>query len=431
MKLEIINGHLIDPKNEIDQKVDVFIADGKVLALDKAPADWNADQTIDAKNKLVLPGLVELSASLREPGHEHKATVNSETKAAAAAGVTSLACLPNTDPVVDTPAQVELIEQLSQDSKMCNVYVIGALTTGLGGENLTEMAALKAAGCVGVSNVFQPMKSSLVLRRAMEYASSQDLTVFSYPLVHALANNGCVHEGLTSSKLGLPGIPAAAETAAIAFQIALIEDLDVRTHFCRISTGRATKMISRARYDNLPITADTSILHLYLTDQEIQGYDGLCHNQPPFRTAEDRDGLRTGIKDGSLNVICADHQPHEIEAKLAPFQSTEPGSSTIETLLPLTLELVNEGVITLTEAVNLVTQQPADILGIDAGNLCVGSTADACIVDLKHSWTLSSEHLYSQGKNTPLLGDQLNGRVTHTILGGKLIYENALQENES
>ena len=238
MKLEIINGHLVDPKNEIDQQVDIYFADGKVVAVGKQPADWQADQSIDAKNKLVLPGLVELSASLREPGHEHKATVQSETAAAAASGITSLACLPTTDPVVDTPSQVELIEQLSQESGKCRVHVIGALTNGLEGENLSEMAALKAAGCVGVSNVFNPMKSSLVLRRAMEYASSQDLTVFSYPLVHALANNGCVHEGVTSSRLGLPGIPAAAETAAVAFQIALIEELNVRTHFCHISTHR-------------------------------------------------------------------------------------------------------------------------------------------------------------------------------------------------
>ena len=426
MKLEIINGHLVDPKNEIDQQANLYIVDGKIIAVGKQPADWKADQSIDAKNKHVFPGLVELSASLREPGHEHKATVKSETQAAAAAGVTSLACLPNTDPVVDTPAQVELIEQLSHESKMCNVYVIGALTVGLNGENLTEMAALKAAGCVGVSNVFHPMKSSLVLRRAMEYANSQDLTVFSYPLVHALANNGCVHEGITSTRLGLPGIPAAAETAATAFQIALIEELNVRTHFCRITTHRAVNMISRARFDKLPITADTSILHLYLTDQEIQGFDGLCHNQPPFRTYDDREGLRKGLHDGSLSAICADHQPHEIEAKLAPFQSTEPGSSTIETLLPLTLELVNEDVLTLSEAINLITQQPADILGIDAGNLCIGAMADVCVVDLKHNWVLNSEHMYSQGKNTPLLGDQLNGRVTHTILGGKLIYENTL-----
>ena len=429
MKLEIINGHLVDPKNEIDQQADIYIADDKVIAIGKQPADWKADQSIDAKNKLVLPGLVELSASLREPGHEHKATVQSETKAAAAAGITSLACLPTTDPVVDTPAQVELIEQLSQQSGLCNVYVIGALTTNLNGENLSEMAALKAAGCVGVSNVFQPMKSSLVLRRAMEYASSQELTVFSYPLVHALANNGCVHEGITSSRLGLPGIPAAAETAAVAFQIALIEELNVRTHFCRISTQRSVNMISRARFDKLPITADASILHLYLTDQEIQGFDGLCHNQPPYRTLDDREGLRVGIQDGSLSAICADHQPHEIEAKLAPFQSTEPGSSTLETLLPLTLELVKEDVLSLSDAVNLITQQPADILGISAGNLCVGATADACIVDLKHSWTLNSEHMYSQGKNTPLLGDQLNGRVTQTILNGKLVYENQLKDS--
>jgi dihydroorotase len=289
------------------------------------------------------------------------------------------------------------------------------------------MAALKTAGCVGVSNVFHPMQSSLVLRRAMEYASSQGLTVFSYPLVHALANNGFVHEGITSTRLGLPGIPAAAETAAVAFQIALIEELNVRTHFCRISTQRSVNMIARARYDKLPITADTSILHLYLTDHEIQGFDGLCHNQPPFRTIEDREGLRQGVKEGTLSAICADHQPHEIEAKLAPFQSTEPGCSTLETLLPLVLELVNEDVLTLSEAVNALTQQPADILGIPAGNLCVGANADACIVDLKHSWILNSEHMYSRGKNTPLLGDQLSGRVTHTILGGKLIYENQLK----
>jgi dihydroorotase len=364
---------------------------------------------------------------LREPGHEHKATVKSETQAAAAAGITSLACLPTTDPVVDTPAQVELIDHLSHESGRCHVYVIGALTTGLNGENLSEMAALKAAGCVGVSNVFQPMKSSLVLRRAMEYASSQDLTVFSYPLVHALANNGCVHEGITASRLGLPGVPAAAETAAVAFQIALIEELNVRTHFCRISTNRSVNMISRARFDKLPITADTSILHLYLTDQEIQGFDSLCHNQPPFRTLYDREGLRKGIQDGSLSAICADHQPHEIEAKLAPFQSTEPGSSTLETLLPLTLELAKEDVLTLSEAVNLVTQQPADILGIPAGNLCVGANADVCIVDLKQSWILNNENMLSRGKNTPLLGNQLNGRVTHTILNGELIYENTLK----
>ncbi len=426
MKLEILNGHLVDPKNEIDQAADLFIADGKVVAIAKPPDDWQADQTIDASNRLVLPGLVELSASLREPGFEHKATIRSETAAAAAAGITSLACLPTTDPVVDTPAQVELIEQLSHDSGLCRVYVIGALTAGLRGESLSEMAALKAAGCVGVSNVLQPLKSSLVLRRAMEYASSQDLTIFTHPLDHQLAHNGCVHEGLTSSRLGLPGIPAAAETAAVAFQLALIEELNVRTHFCRLSTRRAVNMIARARYDKLPITADTSILHLYLTDQDIQGFDGLCHNLPPYRTREDREGLREGLQAGSLSAICADHQPHEIEAKLAPFQSTEPGSSTLETLLPLVLELVQQDLLTLSEAVRLVTQGPAEILDICAGNLCVGEHADVCIVDPELSWILNSETMHSRGKNTPLLGDELKGCVTHTILGGKLIFENHL-----
>lgn len=423
MKLEILNGHLVDPENRIDQVADVFIADRKVVAVSKPPAAWQADQTINAANRLVLPGLVELSASLREPGQEHKATIRTETKAAAAAGITSLACLPTTDPVVDSPAQIELIEQLSQDSGHCRVYVIGALTKGLKGESLSEMATLKAAGCAGITNVLHPLKNSLVLRRALEYASSQALTVFTYPLDHELANNGCVHEGLTSSRLGLPSIPAAAETAALAFHLALIEDLNVRTHFCRISTLRAVNMIARAREDNLPVTADASILHLFLTDRDIQDFDGLCHNLPPYRTRQDREGLRKGVRDGALSAICADHQPHEIEAKLAPFQSTAPGSSTLETLLPLVLELVHEKVLGLSEAVRRITQQPAEILDIAAGNLSVGAHADACIVDPGLDWTLDSETLHSRGRNTPLLGRRLKGRVTHTILDGKPVFQ--------
>lgn len=426
MKIEILNGHLVDPKNEIDQQANLYIADEKVVAIAKQPNDWNAELSIDATNKLVLPGLVELSASLREPGQEHKSTINSETQAAAAAGITSLACLPNTEPVVDSPAQIELIEQLAQEKNLCHVYVIGALTAGLNGESLSEMAALKTSGCVGVSNVLQPLKNSLVLRRAMEYASTQDLTVFSYPLDHALANNGCVHEGITSTQLGIPAIPSAAETAAVAHQLALVEELQVRTHFCRISTQQAVKMISRARFDKVPVTADSSILHLFLTDQEIHGFDGLCHNIPPFRTRNDRDGLREGLKAGALSAICADHQPHEIEAKLAPFQATEPGCSTLESLLPLTFELVHQNVLTLSEAIDLVTRKPAEILGISAGSLCVGDIADVCIADQNFAWTLSSENMLSSGKNTPLLGDQLTGRVTHTILAGNLVYENKL-----
>ena len=423
MRLEIVNGHLVDPKNEIDQQADLFIADGKVVGISKKPEGWQADQSINANKKYVFPGMVELSASLREPGQEHKATIHSETRAAAAAGITSIACLPTTKPVVDTPAQVELIEQLSNASGCCHVYIIGALTAGLNGENLSEMAALKAAGCVGVSNVFHPIKNSLVLRRAMEYASSQDLTIFSYAQDYALANHGCIHEGITSSRLGLPSIPAAAETAAVAFQLALIEELNVRTHFCRLSTRRATKLVARARYDKLPISADTSILHLFLTDEDMENYDGLLHNLPPYRSRKDREGLRKGLELGAFSAICADHQPHEIEAKLAPFQSTEPGSSTLETLLPLMLELVNEKVISLSDAVRLVTQGPAEILGVAAGSLCVGDIADACIVDPKKVWTVSSETIVSSGKNTPLLGDDLRGKVSHTILEGRIVYE--------
>lgn len=424
MKLEILNGHLVDPANEIDRQTNIFIADGKIIAVDERPDAWQAERSIDAANKLVLPGLVELSACLREPGHEHKATIQSETLAASSSGITSLACLPTTDPVVDSPSQVELIDQLSRDgNRRCRVYVIGALTVGLQGECLSEMAALKTAGCVGVSNVLQPVKNSLVLRRAMEYASSQGLTIFAYPLDHQLANNGCIHEGPASSRLGLTGIPVAAETAALAFQLALIEELNVRTHFCRLSTRFAVSMIMRARRADLPVTADTGILHLFLTDEDMQDFDGLCHNVPPYRTRADRDGLREGAASGTLSAISTDHQPHEIEAKLAPFQSTEPGSSTLETLLPLLLQLVDEDVLTLSGAIQLVTQKPAEILGIDAGNLSVGARADLCIVDPKSEWMLDSKTMRSRGKNTPLLGKRLKGRVTHTFIDGKPVFE--------
>ncbi|MEJ2397501.1 MAG: dihydroorotase, partial [Gammaproteobacteria bacterium] len=256
MRIAILNGHLIDPRNQIDGKQDLYVADGRVVAVGKAPDGFQADQTIDASQQIVCPGFVDLCARLREPGQEHKGTIASETRAAVAGGITSLCIPPDTNPVIDTPAVVEWIYRANQDAGFCRVYALGALTQDLQGERLSEMAHLKQAGCVGVSNNMRCSDNPLVLRRALEYAASIDMTVFLQTQVSMLSNSGVAHEGAVSLRLGLAGIPEAAETQAVANYLMLVEQTGARVHFCRLSTGRAIRMIGRAKYDGLNITAD-------------------------------------------------------------------------------------------------------------------------------------------------------------------------------
>jgi dihydroorotase len=423
MNLVISGGRVIDPANGVDRVADLFVGGEQILGLDEAPPGFVVDRKLDVQGQIVIPGLVDLAARLREPGQEHKATIATETRAAAAGGVTSLCCLPDTNPVVDSPAEVKFIQQRARDAGFCRVHVIGALTADLKGQSLSEMAALKRAGCVGVTNALQPMISALVLRRAMEYAASQDLTVFLPPHDHALANAGCAHEGAAATRLGLPGIPTAAETAALGQLLALVEETGARTHFCRLSTARGVNMVARAAYDGLPVTADVCAHQLFLTEDDIGDFNSLCHTLPPLRTRQDRDGLRQGIARGALTAICSDHQPHDIDAKQAPFPATEPGISAVETLLALTLRLVEERVLNLSDAIARITAGPAAVLGIDAGNLSVGRYADLCIYQPDERWTLTPQALLSQGKNTPFLGRSFTGRVTHTLLGGRIVYQ--------
>ena len=423
MKLQIRGGRVIDPANDIDTVTDVFVAYGRITALGEAPDGYTPDRVIDAPGRYVLPGLVDMAARLRQPGEEYKATIASETRAAAGAGITTLCCPPDTHPPIDSPAEVNLVTRLAKAAGHSKVFALGALTADLDGELLSEMAALKAAGCLGVSNALEPVSTTLVLRRAMEYASSHDLTVFLHPIDFELANNGCAHEGAVASRLGLPGIPAAAETAAIGQQLALIEQTGVRAHFCRVSTARGAAMIQRAQYDGLPVTMDVCAHQLYLTEVDIGDFNSLCHTLPPLRTLRDRDGLRQCVAKGSITAICSDHQPHEEDAKLAPFPATEPGISALESLLPLTLQLADEGVVTLAEAVRRITCGPAEILGIPAGTLAVGAPADICIYDPEHPWCLDESTILSAGKNTPFIGWEFAGRVTHTLVDGRVVHE--------
>lgn len=423
MRLKISNGRIIDPANNIDQTGSLFIDKGKILAIGRSPAGFKPQKEINASNKIVCPGLIDLCARLREPGEENKATIASETAAAAASGITSICCPPDTIPVIDTPAVAELIFQRSLNSHQSKVYPLGALTHGLKGETLAEMDALKSAGCIGASNAYAPIVDTEVLRRALEYAVTCKITVHLYCEDHFLRNKGVAHEGPVSTRLGLPAIPETAETIAVSRALLLVEQTGARVHFCRISTARSIELLADAKARGLNVTADVGIAHLHLTDMDISSFNTDCYVLPPFRNQRDKEALRAGIKNGIITAICSDHQPHESDAKSAPFSMAEPGASTIEVLLPLTLQLVRDKYLTLQQAVTALTSAPADIAGIDAGNLSIGSRADICIFDPETLWVVERKSLLSAGKNTPFTSWEMTGKVTHTVIDGKIIYQ--------
>jgi dihydroorotase len=424
MRIAITGGRLIDPANLVDAEKDVFIdEEGFVVGIGKAPEGFRADKTIDATGRIVCPGLVDLRARLREPGLEYKATIESEGRAAVAAGITTLCCPPDTHPVVDTPAMAQMIQHRAWRFGMAFVHPLGALTADLEGKQITDMVALDEAGCVGMSNALVPVTDTLVMRRAMEYAASFDFTVFLHAEDPGLRAHGCMHEGEMSTRLGLTGIPEAAETVGVARDLALIEQTGVRAHFCGLSSARAVGMIAEAQKQGLPVSADVTAHHLHLTEHDIGFFNTQCRVIPPLRAKSDRDGLREALKQGVITAICSDHQPHEPDAKLAPFAEAAPGVSALETLLPLTLKLVDDGLITLNQAIALLTDKPAGILGIDSGHLNVGATADVCIFNPAARWTLTPDKIVSRGRNTPFLGWVMHGQVTQTLVGGDLVFE--------
>jgi len=423
VRLKISHGRIIDPANNIDQTGNLFIDKGRILAIGRSPNGFKPQKEIDASNKIVCPGFIDLCARLREPGEEYKATIASETAAAVASGITSICCPPDTIPVIDTPAVVELIFQRSSTSKKSKVFPLGALTHGLKGETLAEMDTLKSAGCIGVSNAYAPIVDTEVLRRAFEYAVTCDITVHLYCEDDYLRNNGVAHEGPVSTRLGLPAIPETAETVAVSRALLLVEQTGARVHFCRISTARSIDLLAEAKARGLDVTADVGIAYLHLTDMDISSFNTDCYVLPPLRSQRDKEGLRAGLANGTITAICSDHQPHESDAKSAPFSLTEPGASTIEMLLPLTLQLVRDKNLTLLQAIATLTSAPAKIAGLDTGNLSIGSRADVCIFDPELSWTVVRKSLLSAGKNTPFASWEMTGKVTHTLVDGKIIYQ--------
>jgi dihydroorotase len=370
----------------------------------------------------VCPGFIDLSVRLREPGQSHKGSILTETRAAASAGVTSLCLPPDTKPSIDTPAVVEFIKDKAVKADYTQIYTIGALTQRLAGTELSAMFALKQAGCIAVSNASEPLANLLILRRAMEYAGSHNLLLMYRANESSLSGKGCAHEGAVASRYGLPGIPEAAESIALAQCLELAELTGCRVHFSQVSCKQSVIKIQQAKKYGLNITADIAIHQLHLTENDMIPFDSAYHVIPPFRGDIDLKYLREGLANGTLDAISSDHQPHDLDAKLGAFPETEPGVAALETLLPLLLALTENSGINLSQAIATLTQKPAAILGLLAGALTPGFSADVCVFDPQMYWKVDEKNWKSAGRNTPYWGQNLRGRVTHTLQAGRLIY---------
>jgi dihydroorotase len=410
--LLIQNVRLLDPAGASDTVTTVLLRDGAIAALGAAAAKASAGgESLDASGCWLLPAATDLAARLREPGATQKATIASEARAALAAGVATLCMPPDTKPVADTPALIDRIHAKAAEAGAARVLVLGALTQGLAGEALAELSALKAAGVVGASNGQRPLANALVARRALEYAHGLGLTVHVQALEPSLANGGCAHEGAIATRLGLAPIPVAAEVAAIRQWISLVEDTGGRVHFGRLSSARGAELVESAQQRGLPVSADVAIHQLFLTDAALEGFNAQAHLLPPLRGEDDRQALRAALARGVIGALCSDHQPHEPDAKINPFPYTEPGTSSVETLLPLALELVHEGLLTPLQMAERLSLGPARVLGQQTPALKAGARLPLVLLKPQAAWTLRPQDLLSRGRNSLFAGKRFQGRV--------------------
>ena len=429
MKILIQNGRVIDPASGLDRHCDLALAAGRIIAIGNVSKDFTPNRVIDASGCLVLPGLVDLTARLREPGHEHEGMLESEMAAAVAGGVTSLVCPPDTDPVLDEPGLVEMLKFRAEKQHQARLFPLGALTRGLGGEVLTELAALTDSGCVGFSQAEVPLASTQVLQRALQYAATYGYTVWLRPQEMHLGK-GVAASGPLATRLGLAGVPVAAETIALHTIFELLKTTGTRVHLCRLSSAAGVELVRQAKAEGLKVSCDVSVNSLHLTDTDIGFFDSRARLTPPLRQQRDRDALSAALADGTIDALVSDHTPVDEDAKTLPFAEAEPGATGLELLLSLAIKWSQDSGVPLARALAVVSSEPARVLGsalgtlqASVGKLVEGGVGDVCIVDAQAAWTVEDSALRSQGKHTPFTGYELPARVRATLVGGQLVFE--------
>ncbi len=434
MKILIKNGRVINPATQFDEVCDVAIATGRIIGIGNTPADFKPGKLIDAHGCIVLPGLVDLAVRLREPGYEHEGMLESEMAAAVAGGVTSVVCPPDTDPVLDEPGLVEMLKFRAEKLHQSRVFPLGALTRGLKGAVLTEMVELTEAGCVGFSQAEVALEDTLVLQRALQYASTFGYTVWLRPQDFHLGK-GVAASGPLATRMGLSGVPVAAETIALHTIFELMKSTGASVHLCRLSSAAGVELVRQAKRDGLKVSCDISINSLQLTDADIGYFDSRARLNPPLRQQRDRDALRAALADGTVDALVSDHTPVDEDAKTLPFAEAEPGATGLELLLSQALQWSEQDGIPLLRALSVITDAPARVIGAtlgtlqaSVGQLVEGGVADVCICDPAERWTVGPQTLRSQGKYTPFSGYELPGRVRATLVGGQVAFDAGLRD---
>ena len=426
MQTLIKNGQVIDPANQLDGSFDILINNGKIEAIEpqgKISGSKLKDvPVIDAKNCVVAPGFCDMHVHFREPGHEYKETIETGSASAAAGGFSTVAVMPNTSPVNDNRSITELIFSQARKTNLVNVLPIGAITKGLKGESLSDMGELKEAGCIGYSDDGRPVMDSELMRRAFEYSRMFGLPCIQHSEILDLTQGGCMNEGIISTELGLKGMPVEAEDIMVFRDICLLRKTGGRLHVAHISSGGAVELVRQAKAKGLPVTCEVAPHHFTLTEEACRNYDTNAKMSPPLRTHEDLELIKEGLRDGTIDIIATDHAPHGLADKQMEFSKACFGIVGLETALPLTLKMVDEKVITLQKAVDLLTQQPCRLFNLNKGNLGVGKDADIVIFNPKTQYTIEPEKFKSRSKNSPYKGWKVRGKVLHTLVAGKTVY---------
>jgi len=422
MNLLIKGGRVIDPSQGIDDTLDVVVENGLVKEIGKGLSAPVGGETVDAAGKYVVPGLIDMHVHLRDPGLEYKEDIISGTKAAVAGGFTAVCCMPNTKPVIDNKAVATYIINKAKTEGFCNVFPVGNITYGMHGERMAEMGELKESGCVAVSDDGKPVKNSELMRRALEYAKGMGIMVISHAEELDLVGAGVMNEGFTSTELGLKGIPRVAEDIATAREVMLAEYTGAPVHIAHVSTEGAVRIIRDAKARGVQVTCETSPHYFTLTDDAVRGYNTNAKMNPPLREAADVAAIKSGLKDGTIDAIATDHAPHHLDEKDVEFNEAMNGIIGLETSLPLSLKLVDEGLLTLTSLIDKMSCKPSDILSLGRGTLKAGSVADITVIDPKKQWTVTEAGLASKSKNSPWLGETMTGAAACTVVGGRVVF---------